>query len=45
MATETRGRVRVEPCAKRVRVYFGGVAVADSTNVRFVWENPNYPAY
>lgn len=45
MATETRGRVRVEPCAKRVRAYFGGVAVADSTNVRLVWENPNYPTY
>jgi uncharacterized protein (DUF427 family) len=40
-----RGRVRVEPGAKRVRAYLGGVAIADSTSVRLVWENPNYPTY
>jgi uncharacterized protein (DUF427 family) len=40
-----QGRVRVEQGAKRVRAYFGGVAVADSTHVRLVWENPSYPVY
>ena len=45
MSTETRGRVRVEECAKRVRAYLAGVAVADSTHVRMVWEGPSYPTY
>ena len=45
MSSETRGRVRVELSPKRVRAYLAGVAVADSTNVRLVWENPNYPTY
>ena len=45
MSTETRGRVRVEECAKRVRAYLAGVAVADSTRVRMVWEGPTYPTY
>jgi len=40
-----RGRVRVEPGAKRVRAYLGGIAIADSTSVRLVWENPSYPTY
>jgi uncharacterized protein (DUF427 family) len=40
-----RGRVRVEPGPKRVRAFFGGVQVVDSTHVRLVWENPSYPAY
>ncbi|MDQ1479507.1 MAG: hypothetical protein QOI44_368 [Actinomycetota bacterium] len=43
--TRARGRVRVEPGPKRVRAYLGGVAVADSTRVQLVWENPNYPTY
>jgi uncharacterized protein (DUF427 family) len=42
---ETRGRVRIEPTAKRVRVYLGGVAVADSARPLLVWEVPYYPAY
>jgi uncharacterized protein (DUF427 family) len=41
----TRGRVRVERSPKWVRVFLGGVAVADSTAVRMVWEGPNYPVY
>jgi uncharacterized protein (DUF427 family) len=45
MATGNRGRVRVEPCAKRVRAYFGGELVADTTAARLVWEVPYYPAY
>ena len=40
-----RGRVRIEPGAKRVRAYFGGVAVADSSRVQLVWEKPTYPTY
>lgn len=42
---EQRGRVRTEPGAKRVRVYAGGVAIADTVRPLYVWENPHYPAY
>ena len=45
MATEQRGRVRVEPGAKRVRAYLGGELVADTTRPLLVWEIPYYPAY
>jgi uncharacterized protein (DUF427 family) len=45
MATEQRGRVRVEPGAKRVRVFLGGELVADTTHPLLVWEIPYYPAY
>ncbi len=38
-------RVRIEDGPKRVRAYLGGRAVADSTNVKLVWEIPYYPAY
>ncbi len=40
-----RGRVRVEPGAKRVRAYLGGELVADTTRPLYVWEKPYYPAY
>jgi len=40
-----RGRVRVEPGAKRVRVYVAGVAIADTVRPLFVWESPYYPQY
>ncbi|HEX9855306.1 MAG TPA: DUF427 domain-containing protein [Acidimicrobiia bacterium] len=43
--TTTRGRVRVEPTAKRVRTYLGGRLIADSVNVKMVWEKPYYPTY
>jgi uncharacterized protein (DUF427 family) len=43
--TTSRGRVKVEPGAKRVRAYLGGVAVADTLRPLLVWENPHYPAY
>lgn len=43
--SESRGRVRVEDGAKRVRVYLGGELVADTTRPRLVWEVPYYPAY
>ena len=45
MATEQRGRVRVEPGAKRVRAYLGGELVVDTTRPLLVWEIPYYPAY
>jgi uncharacterized protein (DUF427 family) len=41
----SRGRVRVEPAAKRVRIVLGGVVVADTTGAVYVWENPSYPQY
>ncbi|HKA68705.1 MAG TPA: DUF427 domain-containing protein [Actinomycetes bacterium] len=46
MAQKTeRGRIRLEPSAKRVRVYFGGQFIADTTRPMLVWEIPYYPAY
>jgi uncharacterized protein (DUF427 family) len=45
MTTATRGRVRVESCAKRVRAYLGGDLVADTIRPLLVWEVPYYPAY
>ncbi|MET9632889.1 DUF427 domain-containing protein [Lentzea sp. NPDC006480] len=45
MGNEQRGRVRVENSAKRVRAFFGGELVADTTSPRLVWEIPYYPAY
>jgi uncharacterized protein (DUF427 family) len=41
----TRGRVRVESAAKRVRAYLGGETVADTTRPILVWEAPYYPTY
>jgi uncharacterized protein (DUF427 family) len=41
----TRGGVRVERGAKRVRAYLGGVPVADTTRPLLVWEKPYYPTY
>jgi uncharacterized protein (DUF427 family) len=41
----TRGRIRIEPGAKRVRAYLGGELVADTTRPVLVWEVPYYPAY
>ncbi|TCO55225.1 DUF427 domain-containing protein [Actinocrispum wychmicini] len=45
MSATTRGRVRLEQSAKRVRVYLGGVLVADTINPTLVWEVPYYPTY
>ncbi|MFI6318681.1 DUF427 domain-containing protein [Nonomuraea sp. NPDC050556] len=45
METAQKGRVRVEPSAKRVRVYFGGTKLADTTGALLVWEVPYYPTY
>ena len=45
MATNERGRVRVETGPKRVRVYLGGHLVADTLRPLLVWEVPYYPSY
>jgi uncharacterized protein (DUF427 family) len=42
---DTRGPVRVETGAKRVRPFVDGVAVADTVRPLLVWENRHYPAY
>jgi uncharacterized protein (DUF427 family) len=41
----TRGRVRLETSAKRVRVYLNGQVIADTTRPVLVWEVPYYPTY
>ncbi len=43
--TSSRGRVRVEPGAKRIRVFVAGVAIADTAKPLYVWEAPYYPTY
>jgi uncharacterized protein (DUF427 family) len=43
--TKQRGRVRVEHGDKRIRAYFGGEVIADTTRPLLVWEKPYYPAY
>ena len=40
-----RGRIRIEPGAKRVRAYLGGEVIVDSIRPTLVWEVPYYPAY
>ena len=37
--------VKIEHCAKRVRVYLGGKIIVDSIRSKLVWEVPHYPAY
>src|SRR4051812_1854225 len=41
----SRGRVRVEPCAKRLRALVKGIPVFDTTAAVYVWEAPSYPTY
>jgi uncharacterized protein (DUF427 family) len=43
--SKTRGRIRIEPGAKRIRAYLGGELVVDTTRPMLVWEVPYYPAY
>ena len=45
MTTETRGRVHVEPATKRVRAFFGGMPVFDTSRPVMVWEGPHFPVY
>lgn len=40
-----RGRVRIEPSTRQVRVMLGGEVVADTINPLLVWEVPYYPTY
>jgi len=39
------GRVRVQPGWKRVRAYWAGELIADTTQPLLVWESPHYPTY
>jgi uncharacterized protein (DUF427 family) len=41
----TRGRIRIESSAKRVRAYLGGELIADTIHPVLVWEVPYYPTY
>ena len=41
----TRGCVRTERTAKRIRAFLGGRAIADTTRALLVWEVPYYPVY
>jgi uncharacterized protein (DUF427 family) len=45
MHEKSRGTVRVEQGAKRVRAYLAGRLVADTHRPFLVWEIPYYPAY
>jgi uncharacterized protein (DUF427 family) len=45
MTDKSRGLVRVERSAKRVRTYLAGRLVADTLHPVLVWEIPYYPAY
>ena len=44
-AAASRGRVRVEESAKRVRAYADGELVVDTLHPLLVWEGPHYPTY
>jgi uncharacterized protein (DUF427 family) len=43
--TETTGRIRIEPNQRRVRVFFGGEAVADSSRTIYLFETGHLPVY
>ena len=43
-AAKSRG-IRMEACAKWVRIYLGGELVAGTTDPLLVWEVPFYPTY
>ena len=45
MHEKSRGSVRVEQGAKRVRTYLAGHLVADTRRPFLVWEIPYYPSY
>ena len=45
MTTVTRGRIRIEHSAKRVRAFLAGQPVVDSLRPMLVWEKPYYPTY
>ena len=43
--TQASRRVRTEPNARRVRVFFGGQAVADSSATIYLFETGHLPVY
>ncbi len=45
MTSTTRGRIKIEQSAKRVRGYLDGQPVVDSVQPVLVWEKPYYPTY
>ncbi|GAB4051266.1 DUF427 domain-containing protein [Catellatospora paridis] len=45
VSTDRATRIRIEHGAKRVRTYFNGQVVADTSRPVLVWEVPYYPAY
>ncbi len=45
MTTRTRPRIQTEPAFQRVRATVGGKAIADSSNVKLVWEIKWYPTF
>ncbi|MET9488289.1 DUF427 domain-containing protein [Nocardia sp. NPDC006630] len=45
MSESKTDQVRVEPCAKRVRVYLGGQLAVDTIKSKLVWEHAYYPTY
>ena len=45
MSNDTRGRVRIEPGAKRVRAFLAGTPVFDTIRPVLVWEGPHIPIY
>jgi uncharacterized protein (DUF427 family) len=45
LASETRGRIRVEHGSKRIRAYLGNDLVVDTIRPLLVWEHRYYPAY
>jgi uncharacterized protein (DUF427 family) len=44
VANDTR-LVRIEPCARRIRVFVAGVAVADTTRALYLFEQGHLPVY
>jgi uncharacterized protein (DUF427 family) len=45
MGETASGETNVESCPKRVRVVFANRVIADSLDVRMIWEHPHYPQY
>lgn len=36
---------RVEPVPRRIRAFLAGQAIVDTTDARYVWENPHFPHF
>jgi uncharacterized protein (DUF427 family) len=43
--TEATGRIRIEPNQRRVRAFFGGEAIADSSRTIYLFETEHLPVY